>query len=42
MLDKPTFAQRAIEVAQVVRQENGVKQACDALEELWRSKRQTN
>lgn len=38
MLNEPKFAQRATEMARAVKQEDGVQQACDALEELWRSK----
>jgi len=39
MLADPKFARRAIQVAQVLERENGVKSACDALEELYRKTR---
>jgi UDP:flavonoid glycosyltransferase YjiC (YdhE family) len=40
MLAAPRYAQRALEVAQLLSHENGVRTACDALEELWRSSQQ--
>jgi UDP:flavonoid glycosyltransferase YjiC (YdhE family) len=39
MLDEPRFAQRAAQVAERLEQEDGVRAACDALEELDRSAR---
>jgi UDP:flavonoid glycosyltransferase YjiC (YdhE family) len=36
MLAAPRSAQRALEVAQLLRRENGGRAACDALEELYR------
>jgi len=39
MLAAPRYARRALEVAQLLRRENGVRAACDALEELWRKTR---
>jgi UDP:flavonoid glycosyltransferase YjiC (YdhE family) len=39
MLEEPRFALRAAEVAQVLRHEDGVKAACDALEGLFRRTR---
>ena len=39
MLEEPRFAERAKQVAQVLRHEDGVKAACDALEGLyWRTR----
>ncbi|HUD12198.1 MAG TPA: nucleotide disphospho-sugar-binding domain-containing protein, partial [Terracidiphilus sp.] len=37
MLDEPGFAQRAAQVAERLALEDGVRSACDALEELYRS-----
>jgi UDP:flavonoid glycosyltransferase YjiC (YdhE family) len=37
MLDEPSFAQRAAQVAERLELEDGVCSACDALEELYRS-----
>jgi UDP:flavonoid glycosyltransferase YjiC (YdhE family) len=37
MLDEPSFAQRAAQVAERLELEDGVRSACDALEELHRS-----
>ena len=42
MLAAPRYALRALGVAQRLRQENGVRTACDALEELWRSTRRAD
>jgi rhamnosyltransferase subunit B len=39
MLEEPQFARRAAEVAQRLAAEDGVRTACDALEELYRRKR---
>jgi UDP:flavonoid glycosyltransferase YjiC (YdhE family) len=39
MLAEPQFARRAAQMARVLQQEDGVKTACDALEELYRSSR---
>jgi rhamnosyltransferase subunit B len=39
MLEEPRFALRAAEVARVLRHEDGVKAACDALEGLYRRTR---
>jgi UDP:flavonoid glycosyltransferase YjiC (YdhE family) len=39
MLEEPRFAERAKQVAQVLRHEDGVKAACDALEGLHRKTR---
>jgi rhamnosyltransferase subunit B len=39
MLEKPAFAERAVEVAHMLEHENGVRSACNALEELYRSTR---
>jgi len=39
MLAEPKFAKRAAQVARRMEQEDGVKAACDALEELWRKTR---
>ena len=41
MLAEPLFAQRAAQVARVLEHEDGVRTACDALEELDRSTRTT-
>ena len=40
MLDEPSFALRAAQVAERLERENGVRSACDALEELHSSGRQ--
>jgi len=40
MLEEPLFARRAKLVAQRLEREDGVRSACDALEELYRSTRQ--
>jgi UDP:flavonoid glycosyltransferase YjiC (YdhE family) len=40
MLAEPKFARRAELVAHRLEQEDGVRSACDALEELYRSTRQ--
>jgi UDP:flavonoid glycosyltransferase YjiC (YdhE family) len=40
MLEEPSFARRAALVAQRLEHEDGVRSACDALEELYRSTRQ--
>jgi rhamnosyltransferase subunit B len=40
MLDEPSFAERAAQVARQLQHEDGVRSACDALEELYRSRRQ--
>jgi rhamnosyltransferase subunit B len=40
MLDEPSFAIRAAQVAERLEHEDGVRSACDALEELYRSRRQ--
>jgi UDP:flavonoid glycosyltransferase YjiC (YdhE family) len=37
LLDNPSYAQRALEIGQQVRQEDGVQVACDALEALLRT-----
>ena len=39
MLDEPLFAQRAAEVAESIEHEDGVRSACNALEELYRRMR---
>jgi hypothetical protein len=39
MLAEPYFGVRAAEVAQVLKHEDGVKAACDALEALYRRSR---
>jgi UDP:flavonoid glycosyltransferase YjiC (YdhE family) len=39
MLAEPLLAQRAAQAAERLQQEDGVRSACDALEELYRSKR---
>jgi UDP:flavonoid glycosyltransferase YjiC (YdhE family) len=39
MLAEPLFARRAEQVARRLAQEDGVRSACDALEELYRSTR---
>jgi rhamnosyltransferase subunit B len=36
MLEEPKFARRAQSVAKILAHEDGVRTACDALEELWR------
>ncbi len=36
MLEEPKFARRAQSVARVLAHEDGVRNACDALEELWK------
>jgi UDP:flavonoid glycosyltransferase YjiC (YdhE family) len=41
MLAEPLFARRAAQVARVLEHEDGVRTACDALEELDRSTRTT-
>jgi rhamnosyltransferase subunit B len=40
MLDEPSFAIRAAQVAERLEHEDVVRSACDALEELHRSRRQ--
>jgi rhamnosyltransferase subunit B len=40
MLDEPSFAERAAQVAQQLQDEDGVGAACDALEGLYRDRRQ--
>ncbi len=37
MLEEPKFARRAQSVAEILSHEDGVRTACDALEELWRN-----
>jgi rhamnosyltransferase subunit B len=39
MLDEPEFAARAVEVAEQLKSEDGVRSACNALEELGRRKK---
>ena len=39
MLEEPLFAERATEVADSIEHEDGVRSACNALEELWRKTR---
>jgi UDP:flavonoid glycosyltransferase YjiC (YdhE family) len=39
MLTEPRFARRAAQVARILEHEDGVRTACDALEELYRSTR---
>jgi UDP:flavonoid glycosyltransferase YjiC (YdhE family) len=39
MLEEPRFAERAAEVADSIEHEDGVRSACNALEELWRRTR---
>jgi UDP:flavonoid glycosyltransferase YjiC (YdhE family) len=39
MLEEPLFAERATEVAELLAREDGVRAACDALEELYRNAR---
>jgi UDP:flavonoid glycosyltransferase YjiC (YdhE family) len=39
ILDEPNFARRAQSVARRLSHENGVKTACDALEQLWKNTR---
>jgi UDP:flavonoid glycosyltransferase YjiC (YdhE family) len=39
MLDEPRFAERAAEVAESIEHEDGVRSACNALEELYRKTR---
>jgi rhamnosyltransferase subunit B len=39
MLEEPKFARRAQSVARILAREDGVRNACDALEELWKSTR---
>jgi UDP:flavonoid glycosyltransferase YjiC (YdhE family) len=39
MLAEPLFARRAEQVARRLEQEDGVRSACDALEELHRNSR---
>ena len=41
MLDEPKFQERAAQVAEQLRDEDGVRSACDALEELYRTVRQS-
>jgi UDP:flavonoid glycosyltransferase YjiC (YdhE family) len=41
MLSKPLFAKRAASVANLLAHEDGVRTACDALEELYRNTRKT-
>jgi rhamnosyltransferase subunit B len=41
MLDEPKFQKRAAQVAEQLRHEDGVRSACDALEELYRTTRQS-
>jgi UDP:flavonoid glycosyltransferase YjiC (YdhE family) len=41
MLEEPKFAQRAQSVARTLAREDGVRTACDALEELWNRTRKT-
>jgi rhamnosyltransferase subunit B len=38
MLEEPRFAQKAAQVAELLKQEDGVRSACDALEELFKKK----
>jgi UDP:flavonoid glycosyltransferase YjiC (YdhE family) len=38
LLDEPIYAHRAIQVAQRLRTEDGIKTACDALEQLHRKR----
>jgi UDP:flavonoid glycosyltransferase YjiC (YdhE family) len=42
MLAEPRFAQRAKSVAQQLTHEDGVRAACDALEELYRNTQRGN
>ena len=42
MLEKPKFARRAQSVAKILAHEDGVRTACDALEELWRRTKKSN
>jgi UDP:flavonoid glycosyltransferase YjiC (YdhE family) len=37
MLEEPRYARRAAQVAHLLEQEDGVRSACDALEELFRT-----
>jgi UDP:flavonoid glycosyltransferase YjiC (YdhE family) len=37
MLEEPLFAERAARVAELLEHQDGVRSACDALEELCRS-----
>jgi UDP:flavonoid glycosyltransferase YjiC (YdhE family) len=39
LLDNPTYSQRASEVGAAIRQEDGVRAACDALEGLLQATR---
>ena len=39
MLEEPKFARRAQSVAEMLAHEDGVRTACDALEELWKRTR---
>jgi UDP:flavonoid glycosyltransferase YjiC (YdhE family) len=39
MLEEPKFARRAQSVARMLAHEDGVRNACDALEGLWKSTR---
>jgi UDP:flavonoid glycosyltransferase YjiC (YdhE family) len=40
MLEEPKFAERAQSVARMLAREDGVRAACDALEELWKRTRE--
>ena len=42
MLGQPRYERRAASVAKRLALENGVRTACDALEELWRRTRRAN
>lgn len=42
MLAEPGFARKAEQVATLLQQENGVRSACDAMEELYRKKTKAN
>jgi UDP:flavonoid glycosyltransferase YjiC (YdhE family) len=41
MLEEPEFADCAQSVARILAHEDGVRNACDALEELWKRTRKT-
>jgi UDP:flavonoid glycosyltransferase YjiC (YdhE family) len=40
MLEEPLFAERAAQVAEQLKNEDGIRSACDALEELFRNRAQ--
>jgi UDP:flavonoid glycosyltransferase YjiC (YdhE family) len=41
MLEEPKYARRAQSVARMLMHEDGVRKACDALEDLWMSPKKT-